>query len=132
MAAVSAEGSTGWVLIRRLNSSWSRSIALVARALPLADGQPGEGEQPVTGLLEAVGYRLAFEPPFAQEGSAALFDLGRQGGVDHVVVVGRNLVMQPRGRVGQQIAMLVDGAALGRYIAPQSGQRLLQPSPPLD
>src|SRR5438477_8082371 len=29
MAAVSAEGSTVWVLIRRLNSSWSRSIALV-------------------------------------------------------------------------------------------------------
>ena len=33
MAAVSAEGSTVWVLIRRLNSSWSRSIALVVRAL---------------------------------------------------------------------------------------------------
>ena len=33
MAAVSAEGSTVWVLIRRLNSSWNRSIALVVRAL---------------------------------------------------------------------------------------------------
>jgi hypothetical protein len=40
-----------------------------ARTLPLADGQPGEGEQPVTGLLKAVGYRLAFEPPFADEGA---------------------------------------------------------------
>src|SRR5438132_11804318 len=29
IAAVSADGSTVWVLIRRLNSSWSRSIALV-------------------------------------------------------------------------------------------------------
>jgi hypothetical protein len=29
MAAVSAEGSTVWVLIRRLNSSCSRSIAFV-------------------------------------------------------------------------------------------------------
>src|SRR5438067_9881552 len=28
--------------------------------------------------------------------------------------------------------MLVDGAALGRYIAPQSGQSLLQPSPAID
>jgi hypothetical protein len=28
--------------------------------------------------------------------------------------------------------MLVDGAALGRHIAPQSGQRLLQPSPAID
>src|ERR1700730_9991064 len=30
MVAVSAEGSTVWVLIRRMNSSWSHSIALVA------------------------------------------------------------------------------------------------------
>jgi hypothetical protein len=28
--------------------------------------------------------------------------------------------------------MLVDGAALGRHIAPLSGQRLLQPSPAID
>jgi len=28
--------------------------------------------------------------------------------------------------------MLVDGAALGRHIAPQSSQRLLQPSPAID
>jgi hypothetical protein len=34
-----------------------------ARTLPLADGQPSEGEQTITGLLEAVGYRFAFEPP---------------------------------------------------------------------
>src|SRR3954452_9927010 len=32
IAAVSAEGSTVWVLIRRLNSSWSRSTALVVLA----------------------------------------------------------------------------------------------------
>ncbi len=32
MAAVSADGSTVCVLIRRLNSSWSRSMALVVRA----------------------------------------------------------------------------------------------------
>jgi hypothetical protein len=32
IAAVSAEGSTVWVLIRRLNSWWSRSIAFVVRA----------------------------------------------------------------------------------------------------
>src|SRR6266536_2547631 len=31
IAAVSAEGSTVWVLIRRLNSSWRRSIAFVVR-----------------------------------------------------------------------------------------------------
>jgi hypothetical protein len=32
MAAVSAEGSTVWVLMRRLNSSCTRSIAFVVRA----------------------------------------------------------------------------------------------------
>jgi len=32
-----------------------------ANALPLAGRQLGEGEEPVTSLLEAVGYRLAFE-----------------------------------------------------------------------
>ena len=32
MAAVSAEGSTVCVLMRRLNSSWSRSTAFVVRA----------------------------------------------------------------------------------------------------
>ena len=31
MAAVSAQGSTVWVLIRRLNSSCSRSMALLVR-----------------------------------------------------------------------------------------------------
>src|SRR5947208_16871493 len=70
-----------------------------ASALPLAGRQPGEGEEPITGLLEAVGYRFAFEPPFAKEGPAALFDLARRGGVNHVVVVGRDLVAQPLGRV---------------------------------
>ena len=76
MAAVSAEGSTVWVLIRRLNSSCSRSMALVVRgALPLARRQPREGEQGVAGLLQAVGDGPALEPPLAQEG-LPLLDLG--------------------------------------------------------
>ena len=76
-------------LIRRLHSSWSRSIALVVRALfHWLGGSRVKVKEPITGLLEAVGYRLAFEPPFAQEGAAALLDLGRRGGVDHVIVVG--------------------------------------------
>jgi hypothetical protein len=33
IAAVSADGSTVWLLIRRLNSSCNRSIALVVRRL---------------------------------------------------------------------------------------------------
>jgi hypothetical protein len=34
--------------------------------------------------------------------------------------------------MSKQVAMLVDGAALGRHVAPERGQRLLQPGPPID
>ena len=40
--------------------------------------------------------------------------------------------MQPLGRMGQQVAVLVDGAALGWHIAPERSQRLLQPGPAVD
>jgi hypothetical protein len=40
--------------------------------------------------------------------------------------------MQPLGRVSQQVAMLVDRAALGRHVAPEGGQRLLQPGAAID
>jgi hypothetical protein len=63
--------------------------------------QSGKGEEAVTGLLEAVGHGLAFEPPFADEGSPALPDLRRRGGVDNVGIVGWDLLMQPFGRVGE-------------------------------
>src|ERR1700751_6033653 len=98
-----------------------------AHALPLAARQSGEGKEPITGLLEAVGYRLAFEPSFAQKSPAPVLDLDGGSGVNHVVVVRRDLVVQPLGRVGEQVAVLMDGAALGRHIAPERGQRLLQP-----
>ena len=37
--------------------------------------------------------------------------------------------MQAPGRVGEQVAVLVNRAALGRYVAPEPSQRLLQPAP---
>jgi hypothetical protein len=40
--------------------------------------------------------------------------------------------MQPLGRVSKQVAVLVDGAALGRHVAPEGGQRLLQPGAAID
>ena len=61
MAAVSAEGSTVWVLMRRLNSSCDRSMMFVERApFHLARRQASEGE--CAGLLEAVGNRALLEP----------------------------------------------------------------------
>jgi len=75
--------------MRRLNSSWSPLDCIGgARALPLAGVQPGKGEEPVTGFLEAVGHCLAFEPPFADEGPPALLDLRGRDRVDHIGVVG--------------------------------------------
>jgi hypothetical protein len=40
--------------------------------------------------------------------------------------------MQPLGRVGEQVTVLVDGAALGRDVAPQRSQRLRQPGAAID
>ena len=40
--------------------------------------------------------------------------------------------MQPLRCVGEQIAMLVDGAALGGDVAPEGSQRLLQPGRAID
>ena len=54
-------------------------------------------------------------------------DLLRARGVDHVRVVGRDLLVQRLRRVGQQIPVLVDGAPLRGHVGPQRGQRPLQP-----
>jgi hypothetical protein len=59
-AAVSAEGSTVWVLIRRLNSSCSHRVSR-SSASPLARRQSGEDEQPIAGFsrLSATGRCLS-------------------------------------------------------------------------
>ena len=92
IAAVSADGRTVCVLIRRLNSSCSRSMALVVRNVaPLARRQPRKGEEPIAGLLQAVGDGFVLEPLFAHEGLASRRDLFVRRRVDHVVVVGGDL-----------------------------------------
>ncbi len=86
--------STVCVLILRLNSSCSRSIAFVVRTLRhCLNGSRAKGEQPVAGFLQAVGDGAVLEPPLADEGLAADFDFLTRGGVDHVGVVGGDLVM---------------------------------------
>jgi len=44
-------------------------------AAPLARRQAGEGEQAFAGFLQAVGHGTVLEPPLADEGLAASFDL---------------------------------------------------------
>src|SRR5271166_5059517 len=110
MAAVSAEGSTVWVLIRRLNSSCRRSIAFDVRI----------------DFHWLIGDRAAFQPPFADERLALRRDLRLRVGVDHIVVIGGDFLVQPVGRVGEKIAMLVHRAALDWHVAPERGKSFLE------
>ena len=93
---------------------------------PLAVGQPCEGEQPVSGFLQAIGDRTTFQPPFADERLATCLDLIRYAGVDHVVVVGRDFLMQSFWSMSQKVPVLVYGAALHQRGGPHQAQRLLQ------
>src|SRR6516165_5310897 len=132
IAAVSADGSTVWVLIRRLNSSWSRSIALVVRALFHWLGGSRvkvKSRSPASSRLSATALHLSRH---LRRKARRRASISANEGVDHVVVVGGDLVVQPLGRVGQQVALLVNGAALGWHIAPERGQRLFQPGSAVD
>src|SRR3954464_12170628 len=102
MAAVSADGSTVWVLILRLNSSCSRSIAFVVRRLRHWSG----GRRVKVKSRSPASSRLSAKPPLADEGFAARFDLFALGRVDHIFVVGAEATCATRRRG--------DFASLGR------------------
>jgi hypothetical protein len=69
MAAVSAEGRTCLGLEPALELLMQPFDGVgCACALPLAERQSGESEEPITGFLKAVGDGLGFEVPFAQKG----------------------------------------------------------------
>ena len=103
-----------------------------ARAAPLARRQAGEGEEPVAGFLQAVGDGAVLEPPFADEGLAASLDLLARRRIDHVVVVGGDLLVQALGSVREQITVLVNRAALHRHAVPYGGDRLVEPRRAID
>src|SRR5580658_3688730 len=128
MAAVSADGSTVWVLILRLNSSCSRSMAFVVRALRHWLGGRRvnvKSRSPASSKLSANGAVL--EPPFADEGFAARFNLLGCRRIDQEDVVGADLLVQALGGRGEQVAMLVYCAPLHRHAVPDSGNCLFKP-----
>jgi hypothetical protein len=88
-------------------------------------GKSGKGERrsPASSRLSATALHLSRH---LRMKAPALLDLRRRGGVDHVGIVGRDLFAQPFGRVGQLVSVLMDRAALGRYVAPEGSQRLLE------
>ena len=70
-------------------------------AFPLARRQVREAEQPVAGLLQAVSDRTMTQPPFGEEFATPILDLVWRLGVDHVGIVGSDLLVQAFGRVRQ-------------------------------
>src|SRR6516162_4823745 len=103
IAAVSADGSTVCVLILRLNSSCKRSMALVVRALfHWLGGKRVKAKRrsPASSKLSATARCFSRH---LQEGLAAFGNLLGRGRVDHVVVIGGDLVAQAVRRMRQQI-----------------------------
>jgi hypothetical protein len=70
------------------------------RTTPLARRQPGEGEQTVAGFLQAFGDGAVPEPPLADEGLAAGFNL--------LLGIGGHFVVQALGCMRQKVPVLVD------------------------
>src|SRR2546430_17241133 len=69
IAAVSADGSTVWVLIRRLNSSCRHSIASVVLALRhWLGGRRGEEKRRARGSPPGGGGGGARRPPLCRQG----------------------------------------------------------------
>src|SRR5260370_629997 len=89
-----------------------------AHAAPLARRQAREGEQAFSCLLQAVRDGAMLEPPFADEGFAARFDLLMRGRADHVVVIRGDVVMQPLWGMCEQVPVLADRATWVPSAAP--------------
>src|SRR6266516_7228653 len=133
IAAVSAEGSTVWVLIRRLNSSWRRSIACVVRALLHWLGGRRvkvKSRSPASSRLSARARCLSRH--LRMKALRRASNLLTRRRIDHVGVVGGDLVVQALGRVREEIAMLVNRAPLDRHSVPDGGNRLLEPRRAVD
>jgi hypothetical protein len=72
------------------------------------------------------------KPPLADEGFAARFDLFACVRVDHIFVVGADLVMQALGGVREEITVLMHGASLHRHTIPNGGNRALKTRAAID
>jgi hypothetical protein len=97
------------VIILRLNSSCSRSMGLVVRALR---HWLGGRRVKVNSQLQAFGDGTVLDPPLAGEAPATHLDLLAASGVDRIVVVGGDLVVLALGGVCQQVPVLVNRAPL--------------------
>src|SRR3989442_10170948 len=126
MAAVSADGSTVWVLILRLNSSCNRSMALVVRTLRHCPGGRRvkvKSRSPASSRLSATARCLSRHLRMKALRRARL-DFFPRGRVDHIGVIGGHFVVQALGCVGEQVPVLVNRASLHRHAVPHGGNCL--------
>ena len=108
-------------------------MALVVRALfHWLGGRRVKANSASPASFQAVGDGAVFEAPFADERLPPRFDLLGRGRVDHVGVISGDLFVQAFRRVGEQIAMLMHGAALNRHAVPHRGDRLVESSGAVD
>jgi hypothetical protein len=88
IGTVSAQGSTGWVLIRRRNASCRRTMTLVLRVDIHCDGsRPAKVKRRSPGLFQTVGSHFALEAPLAQDGLPLLFEIRGRFGKNHVAII---------------------------------------------
>jgi hypothetical protein len=87
--------------------SFTTSCTPKAQRISLVRWQTGEGEEAVAGFLKAVGDGPVLEPPPADEGFAARFDLFARCRVDHIFVVGVDLFMRALGGVREEITVFM-------------------------
>jgi hypothetical protein len=66
------------------------------------------------------------EAPLADEGLAPDLHVLTRGRIDHVVVIGGDLLMQALGRMRQQVPVLVHRAPLHRHTIPDGCDRLIE------
>ena len=93
---------------------------------PLIGRIEQEGEQVGSRLLKAGGDRRALQPPLAHERLSPGFDRLDRLGVDHVGVVGADLVVQLLWCMGKEVAMFMHRAPLNRHGGPEGGKGRLQ------
>jgi hypothetical protein len=94
----------------------------------MARREAGEGEEAIAGFLQAVGDGAMTQPPPADEGLTAGLDFFGRGGVDHVGVIGGDLVVQALGRVREEVPVLM--TPLNRHAVPDRGDCLSSPGAP--
>ena len=112
MAAVSALGRTVCVLICRSIPCASVRWYWLFLSISIGFREAREGEEFISRFFQAIGDGVTFEPPFADEDLSLRLNLLLRLGVNHVVVVSRDFLVQPIWRVAEKVAALVHGAAL--------------------